>query len=210
MDLYETTIKRLIDSDRMSRSDRVLVVCAGGVDAKVLRSCGCSNITISNLAERWDMEAVEWMHEYAEALAIPDGSFDWTIVRAGLHHCASPHRALLEMYRVSRKGVIVFEARDSAFMRLAIRLGLVPEFELEAVVLEGWERGGVRNSAVPTSTVGLNERCARRWRVHTRSSSMNPVRIRTRFSRRSNCADAVATYRLGAACNGEARTRDPA
>ena len=33
-----------------------------------------------------------------------DGAFDFVVVHQGLHHCHSPHRGLLEMYRVARRG----------------------------------------------------------------------------------------------------------
>jgi ubiquinone/menaquinone biosynthesis C-methylase UbiE len=61
----------------------------------------------------------------AERLTYGDGSFDVVIAHAGLHHCHSPHRALLEMYRVARKAAIAFESRDSRLIRTAVRLGLV-------------------------------------------------------------------------------------
>ncbi len=60
------------------------------------------------------------------------------MVHAGLHHCGSPHRALLEMYRVARKAAVVFEARDSLMMRSAVALGFTNDFELEAVSSEGY------------------------------------------------------------------------
>jgi SAM-dependent methyltransferase len=158
MDFYTETIDHLLSSGKMSKTDRLLVVCAGGRDAKALLSSGCTNVTISNLAERWDMAGVSWIRQDAEEMSFEDESFDWVAVHAGLHHCASPHAALLEMYRVARKGVLVIEARESALMRAAVRFGFVPEFELEAVVLEGWNSGGVRNSPVPNYIYRWTER----------------------------------------------------
>ena len=81
--------------------------------------------------------------------ACKTSSFDWAIVHAGLHHCASPHRGLLEMCRVARKGVVVMEARDSMLIRLAARVGLVPNYELETVAIANFAIGGLRNSAIP-------------------------------------------------------------
>ena len=55
-------------------------------------------MTISNVDESGDVYApYAWSRQDAEALDLPDGSFDLAAVSAGLHHCASPHRALLEM-----------------------------------------------------------------------------------------------------------------
>jgi ubiquinone/menaquinone biosynthesis C-methylase UbiE len=48
-------------------------------------------------------------------MAFDDNSFDFAIVHNGLHHCYSPHRGLLELYRVSRQGILVFEPRDTLY-----------------------------------------------------------------------------------------------
>jgi ubiquinone/menaquinone biosynthesis C-methylase UbiE len=42
----------------------------------------------------------------AENLSYDDRAFDLVVVHAGLHPCYSPHRALLEMYRVARRCVV--------------------------------------------------------------------------------------------------------
>jgi SAM-dependent methyltransferase len=91
-------------------------------------------------------------------LSFDDEQFDYVFVSDGLHHCHSPHRALLEMYRVSKKGIIVFEARDSFMMRLANRLKLCPEYELEAVVDNGFSAGGVNNTHIPNFIYRWTER----------------------------------------------------
>ena len=56
---------------------------------------------------------------------------------------------MLEMYRVARKGIIVIESRRSLLMQVANRLGLSPEYELEAVVGNDLEAGGVNNTPIP-------------------------------------------------------------
>ena len=102
------------------------------------RAAGFTNVTITNVDDAGDDEALApfaWERQDAEALRYPDGSFDVGIVSAGLHHCRSPHRALLELYRVARVAVVALESRDSALMRLAVRLGAVDEYELGAVAV---------------------------------------------------------------------------
>ena len=91
-------------------------------------------------------------------LPFADGSFDWVFVSDGLHHCDSPHRALLEMYRVARVGVIVFESRDSLLMRLGVRLGLVEAYELSAVIGNGGLCAGVNYTCVPNYVYRWTER----------------------------------------------------
>jgi hypothetical protein len=56
----------------------------------------------------------------------------------------SPHRALLEMYRVARKCVIAFESRDSLLIRTAVRFGLMLDYELNAIA---GGRGGLADTA---------------------------------------------------------------
>lgn len=134
------------------RDRSVLVVCGGELDRNTLVEEGFTSVTISNLDERIrgdDFAPYEWSFQDAESLSFPDGAFDYCIVHAGLHHCASPHRALLEMYRVARKGVLAFEARDSLLMRTAIRTHRVPAYEAAAVRWHKFRYGGVRNTPVP-------------------------------------------------------------
>jgi SAM-dependent methyltransferase len=90
-----------------------------------------------------------WSFQDAEQLSFEDEAFDYVFVHAGLHHCASPHRALLEMYRVARRGIIAFEARDSLLMKAAKAVNTVPSYEAAAVRLNDYRWGGVRNSCVP-------------------------------------------------------------
>lgn len=153
MQFYERVVREL------AIEGSVLVICGGPYDAEVLRTAGITNATISNVdTAHTDYGGFAWSFQDAEALTLPDRSFDWCIVHAGLHHCASPHRALLEMMRVARKGILVIEARDSALMRLAVRLGFTSDFEIEAVVLEGEKSGGMRNSAIPNFIYRWTER----------------------------------------------------
>ena len=111
-----------------------------------------------NLGEPLDVAPYAWERQDAEALGHDDGSFDWGVVSAGLHHCRSPHVALLELYRVARRGLLALEARDSALMRAAIRLGVADEYELTAVADNAFSSGGVRNSAVPNYVYRWTER----------------------------------------------------
>jgi ubiquinone/menaquinone biosynthesis C-methylase UbiE len=134
------------------RDQSVLVVCGGELDRNALLEEDFASVTISNLDERMrgdEFAPYAWSFQDAEGLTYPDGSFDYCVVHAGLHHCASPHRALLEMYRVARRGVLAFEARDSLLMRAAVRANRMPLYEACAVRSHGFRYGGVRNTGVP-------------------------------------------------------------
>ena len=116
---YERVLRRLVDEGLVRRDWHELVVAGGPVDRAAFAACGFTDVTFTNLSGDGDEL------QDAEALSYDDDSFDFAVISAGLHHCASPHRALLELYRVARRGVLALEARDSALMRFAQRLGVV-------------------------------------------------------------------------------------
>jgi SAM-dependent methyltransferase len=144
---YSETLQQLA----LPRDASMLAVCGGEFDRDTLLACGFTNVVISNLDERVkgdEFSPFKWSFQDAEQLSFDDNSFDYVTVHAGLHHCASPHRALLEMYRVARRGIVVFEARDSLLMRTAIALKRVPAYEAAAVRAHNFRYGGVRNTCV--------------------------------------------------------------
>jgi len=139
----------------------VLVVCGGETDRHVFQELGFSKVTISNLDSR--MSGTEfapylWSYQDAESLTFADNSFDVVVACAGLHHCHSPHRALLEMYRVARRCAVALEARDGFLSRMAVHLGVVDEYELTAVVGNDYAFGGVKNTSVPNYIYRWTER----------------------------------------------------
>lgn len=139
----------------------ILVVCGGEGDRAVFQELGYTNVTISNLQEQvgsGQFHPYNWALQDAEKLTYPDESFDYVVVNAGLHHCASPHRALLEMYRTARSGILVVESRDNLLVRLAQRLGFSWEYELPGVFCDSSHLGGVRASSVPNYIYRWNER----------------------------------------------------
>ncbi|WP_154739071.1 class I SAM-dependent methyltransferase [Hyphomicrobium album] len=141
--------------------DTVLVVCGGPYDRAVLLNAGIDNAVISNVDfhdDVTDYKPFEWQRQDAEALTLADACFDWCVVHAGLHHCASPHRALCEMMRVARKGVVVIESRDSALLRFTARLGLAATYELEPAALSDGRYGGYRNTHIPNYVFRWTER----------------------------------------------------
>lgn len=162
---YGRTLGRLIERGVLDPGMRVLVAAGGTGDRDVFLSLGFRDVTITNVDESGAADAYapfRWEPADAEALPYEDASFDWAVISAGLHHCRSPHRALLELYRVARRGVLALEARDSTLMRTAIRLGVVDEYELTAVAANDFSAGGVRNTAVPNYVYRWTEREVRK------------------------------------------------
>ena len=120
---------------------------------------------ITNLDERMtgdEYAPYAWHREDAEALSVGRRQRRLGPRAPGLHHCASPHRALGELLRVGRKGAIVFEARDSLVVRAGVRLGLVEEYEVTAVAANDGGWGGVRNGPVPNHVYRWTEREVRK------------------------------------------------
>jgi ubiquinone/menaquinone biosynthesis C-methylase UbiE len=155
-DFYRDTISQWIPD----RASSILVVAGGSADHRVFSSLGFSNVTISNMDSRMkgdEFAPFAWRKENGESLQLESGSFDYTVVHAGLHHMTSPHKGLTEMYRVARKGVAIFEARDSFTMRVLERLGLTQSYEHSAVYDEG-ASGGANNTDIPNYVYRWTER----------------------------------------------------
>lgn len=152
-------LRKLLDSKAINPSDAILAVCAEDTEAQLFQSLGFSNVTLANIAFYGEIGANDPFPKVVQDtmnLKFPDRSFDICFVSDGLHHCSSPHRALLEMYRVARKAVIVFESRDSLMMRLANKLNLSPKYEIEPVFEH--RGGGVDNTEIPNFVYRWTER----------------------------------------------------
>lgn len=157
LDFYRDTISRWIPN----REATILVVGGGSNDRQVFESLGFSHVTVTNvgsLVDRLGGAEPELSAADAEDLPYPDASFDYTVVHAVLHHCKSPHRALLELYRVASKAAIFFESRDSISMQIAESMGMVNNYELSAVAANHGIAGGVRDTAVPNFVYRWTER----------------------------------------------------
>ncbi|MDQ1327552.1 MAG: hypothetical protein QG641_835 [Candidatus Poribacteria bacterium] len=158
VEFYTNTIFKLIDNKEAS----ILVVGGGEVDKGVFLNLGYKNVVISNLDDRMDGEKLfhpyKWCFQNAENIDYEDFSFDFVVIHEALHHCHSPHKALLEMYRVASVGVICFESRDNLIIRMAVKLGLTQEYELASVFYNGFSHGGVENTEIPNYIFRWTER----------------------------------------------------
>jgi ubiquinone/menaquinone biosynthesis C-methylase UbiE len=65
----------------------------------------------------------------AENLAFADRSFDVVAVHDGLHHLEHPERAIREMARIARYGVLILDPVRAALTRLAVWLGIAVDVE---------------------------------------------------------------------------------
>jgi ubiquinone/menaquinone biosynthesis C-methylase UbiE len=65
-----------------------------------------------------------------EKLPVADASYGLVLAHEVLHHCNSPHAALVEMPRVSRRDIVLLEPNDSLAMRWLIRWRFSTSYEL--------------------------------------------------------------------------------
>ena len=189
-------LEELLEDGTFRRDMSVLVAAGGEADRDAFHSLGFEQVTISNVDESVAAEQLapyEWSYQDAENLDYPDGSFDVAVVSAGLHHCRSPHRALLELYRVARVAALALESRDSSLMRVAVKLGAVDEYELAAVAAHGCQSGGVANTSTPNYVYRWSER-----EVEKTVASFAPhARHRIRFFREFELPEAVVELDRG-------------
>jgi SAM-dependent methyltransferase len=158
---YPDTLVDLVQRGVLSRDMRLLVACGGTYDRDVLIGLGFANVTISNLDTRLrgdEFAPYSWSSQDVENLTFSDGEFDFALVHNGLHHCFSPHRGLLELYRVARLGVLAFEPRDTFLVRLGVKLNFGQQYEIAAVSHNGLEFGGVGNTRIPNYVYRWTER----------------------------------------------------
>jgi len=73
--------------------------------------------------------AAQFLVADAERLAFADRSFDVVAVHDGLHHLPHPERAIREMARVARYGVLILDPARAALTRLAVWFGIAVDVE---------------------------------------------------------------------------------
>lgn len=154
---YERTLEKWLTNKTAS----ILVVGGGERDKEVLMKLGFKNVTISNLDSRLtgnEFSPYQWSFQKAERLSFSEGEFDFVIVHEALHHCKSPHAALLEMYRVAKVGIVAFESRDSFLMRALGTIGFTKEYEHFTVYYNDCKYGGVDNTEIPNYIYRWTER----------------------------------------------------
>jgi SAM-dependent methyltransferase len=135
----------------LSREDSVLVTAGGNRDKETWEVCGFHDVTISNLDDRMvgdEFSPFKWSFLDAEHIALDDNSVDFVCIHNGLHHCRCPQAAVLEMLRVARKGILIFEPYDNFVTRIGMRFGVSQKYETAAVFYSDFTHGGFRNGPV--------------------------------------------------------------
>jgi SAM-dependent methyltransferase len=153
---FEKVLHNCVHSMGLDLLSDVLVVGGSAEDGRTLHRIGFTRVTLSNLldprpSEQADLDDAGMcaVRMDAEAMELADNSYDLVLAHEVLHHCRSPHKALLEMLRVSRRHVILLEPNNSLAMQLLLRLRFSFPYELPAVVASSFQTGGVRDSSIP-------------------------------------------------------------
>ena len=151
-------VSRLIDT-----SSGVLIVGGSNDDADVLRRVGFSNIVLSNFGGPPSVATQKGhggqeLEIDVEDIKLANDSFELVFAHEVLHHCRSPHKALCEMLRISKKYVMFLEPNDSLLMRLIVALKFSFPYELPAVIHHQGTSGGVRDSQIPNYIYRWNRR----------------------------------------------------
>jgi ubiquinone/menaquinone biosynthesis C-methylase UbiE len=144
----------------------VLSVCGGdGREACYLSSRG-ADVTVTDLcaaamqvAQRRS-PALHCLCMDAESLGFPNRSFDWVIVREGLHHLARPVKGLYELERVSKEGFAFMEGQDSLAVRLLVKLGIGKDRDPAGGYVYRFSRREVAKIFAGVQTIA-------RWQIHT-------------------------------------------
>lgn len=121
------------------RGAKVLDICCGsGMDAEYLARAGARVVALDissgclsrarTRAERYGL-SYDLVRGDAENLPFGDNTFDYGFVHDGLHHLTEPDRAIKELARIARLGILVTEPVDAAITKVLVRLGVVPTYE---------------------------------------------------------------------------------
>ncbi len=162
---FQRVLQDCVRAEGIDLQSSVMIVGGSYEDAEILRKVGFRHMTLTNLQDLADFELppmdgaeLSMVNADAEDMQFANGSYDLVLAHEMLHHCRSPHKALLEMLRVSRRHVIIQEPNDSLLMHAFVKLRFSFPYELPAVVFHNFQAGGVRNTCVPNYIYRWNAR----------------------------------------------------
>ena len=138
----------------INKNDNFLLISASIREIKILKNLGYINFSITYHDEKEKENLQNYGFEINKNLFKSDvrnlkfenQSFEYVVENATLHHVDQPHKAITEMYRVAKKGVLIIESNDSLTMRIACKLKFTEEFETSSIKNNS---GGLLDTGVP-------------------------------------------------------------
>tara|TARA_B100000787_G_scaffold36620_1_gene25718 strand:+ start:110 stop:910 length:801 start_codon:yes stop_codon:yes gene_type:complete len=164
MDIYDARHNFYLDivKESIPLDDSTILICGGGIlDKQIFQKLKFRNVTITNVDERTtstEFLPYNWEFQDVQKLTYKDNSFDYVVIHDAIHHCSMPHNALIELFRVAKKGILGFESRDSFVMKILERLKLTQTYEHAAVFYNNCSYGGVNNTEIPNYVYRWTER----------------------------------------------------
>lgn len=137
------------------KNSKILVIGADKLDQDIFRELGYNNVTFSNYNKNSTNK--DYINIKMQNINLESNSFDYCVAHACVHHSSRPHNSILEMYRVSSKGILIIEANDCLLTRIACKLNMAEEYELSAIK-SNKDHGGVDNTDTPNYVFRWTER----------------------------------------------------
>ena len=149
----------------INKNDNFLLISGSIHEIQILRDLGYKNFSITYHDEKEEKNLQKFGFEIDKNLFQADirnlefknQTFEYVVTNATLHHVDLPHKAITEMYRVAKKGVLIIESNDSLIMQIACKFKLAEEFEVSSIDLKN-NSGGLLDTGVPNYVYRWTER----------------------------------------------------
>ena len=149
----------------INKIDSFLLISGSVHEIQILRDLGYKNFSITYHNEEEIKNLQKFGFEInknlfqadVRNLGFKNQTFEYIVTNATLHHVDLPHKAITEMYRVAKKGVLIIESNDSLMMKIACKFKFAEEFEVSSINLKN-NSGGLLDTAVPNYVYRWTER----------------------------------------------------
>jgi ubiquinone/menaquinone biosynthesis C-methylase UbiE len=145
----------------LPRKSKILVVSPSSQEVNFFLEKNYYDVTFGVYSKN-DLKSLSLNNKFGNFLKIDardikfkDKYFDYTFVNAVLHHIDLPHLVVSELYRVSKKGVLIIEGNDSLIMRISTYFNFSEEYEKSATINE---QGGLLGTSIPNYVYRWTER----------------------------------------------------
>jgi SAM-dependent methyltransferase len=145
----------------LPRKSKILVVSPSSLEVNFFFEKNYYDVTFGVYSKN-DLKSLSLNSKFGDFVKIDardikfkDKYFDYTFANAVLHHVDLPHLAISELYRVSKKGVLIIEGNDSLIMRISTYFNMSEEYEKSATINE---QGGLLGTSIPNYVYRWKER----------------------------------------------------